>query len=349
MKKFLLALAATTTIGMSMSHAQTPQKRYNVTYSTGGTYAALSGATDIGFAADWDDTVSNNITLPFAFKYQNVPVSTVAIETYGSLILNGALNEDMGMGHITGLYMDYVAAGRGKIYYTTTGTAGNRIFKVEYRNVGRYLDNNGTDSLNFQIWLYENNNAIEYRAGYSNVAASQFATSLNDMMNDKEALLCGLLGNAGDSLSVTTDSSFIHATQRAGAAFSDTAIALSDFIGGSIPDPTVMAALLHGTYPPNGSVIRFVPAGTTGIAKIDFDMASVYPNPSKDGVYNISLKEAPKSGATLTIYDMTGKAVLNQSLNQANTKIDLGAYANGNYFGKIVNGDRVGGFKLIKE
>jgi hypothetical protein len=116
MKKTLLALLATTTIGMGMSHAQTPVKRYNATYSTGAAYAPLTNATDVGFAVDWDDTVSDAINLPFTFKYQNTPVSTVRIETYGSLFLNDLMHEDVDMGHITGVYMDYVSAGRGKVF-----------------------------------------------------------------------------------------------------------------------------------------------------------------------------------------------------------------------------------------
>ncbi|MCY1545440.1 hypothetical protein D9M68_813830 [compost metagenome] len=61
------------------------------------------------------------------------------------------------------------------------------------------------------------------------------------------------------------------------------------------------------------------------------------------------LKEAPKAGATLTIYDMTGKVVLQQAIHKATATIDLGVYANGYYFGKIINGNRIGSFKLIKE
>jgi hypothetical protein len=347
MKKTLLALLATTTIGMGMSHAQTPVKRYNATYSTGAAYAPLTNATDVGFAVDWDDTVSDAINLPFTFKYQNTPVSTVRIETYGSLFLNDLMHEDVDMGHITGVYMDYVSAGRGKVFYTTTGTAGNRIFKVEYRNVGRYNDDNGTDTLNFQIWLYESDNAIEYRGGYSNVSDTMFAKDANDVLvGEKELIFCGLVSNPGDSIATTGGNAFLHAAQYLNNTFYNNAVLLSDL---QTPNPLIIEDLLYGAFPANGSVIRFVPVNPNSISKVDFDMASVYPNPSKDGKYSLTLKEAPQAGATLTIYDMTGKAVLNQSLNQASTAIDLTAYANGNYFGKISNGGRTGSFKLIKE
>lgn len=347
MKKTLLALLASTTIGMGMSHAQNPVKRYTATYATGAAYAPLTNATDIGFAVDWDDTVSDAITLPFAFKYQNTVVNTVRIETYGSLYLNDLMHEDVEMGHITGVYMDYASAGRGKVFYTTTGTAGNRIFKVEYRNVGRYNDDNGTDTLNFQIWLYESDNAIEYRGGYCNVNDTMFAKDVNDIMEDeKELIFCGLVSNPGDSIATTGGDAFLHSAQYLNNTFYNNAVLLSDL---QTPNPLILEDLLYGSFPANGSVIRFVPVNPNSIAKVDFDMATVYPNPSKDGKYNLTLKEAPKADATLTIYDMTGKMVLNQPLTQATATIDLAAYANGNYFGKISNGSRTGSFKLIKE
>lgn len=344
MKRTLLALLATT-IGMSISHAQSPVKRYEATYTTGAAYTPITNGTDLGFDADWDDTVSNAITLPFTFKYQNKTVHTVTIETYGSLLLDGLYHEKMGStGHIMGINMDYIAAGRGKVYYGTTGTTGNRIFKVEYRNVSHWSDATGTDTFNFQIWLYESDHAIEYRAGYSNVPDSMFANNTNELMDEKELVLCGLCSNPGDTIATADPQSFVHLVRLAGG-FSDMAILLTDLESNA----NTFDEILFGAFPPNGSVIRFSPVNPNSIAKVDFDMATVYPNPSRDGKYSLILKEAPKADAILNIYDLAGKVVLSLPLSQASVTIDLTAYANGNYFGKIVNGDRTGSFRLVKE
>lgn len=354
MKKVLLAIVAIAMTGISQ--AQTPIKRYDVTYSSGATYTPLTplnGGTDIGFTGDWIDTVSNAITMPFTFKYQNTTVNNVAIESYGSLYLNSVISEEIAIGHITGINLLYSGKGRGKVIYSTTGAPGNRIFKVEYQNVGRALDDSNNDTLNFQIWLYEQNNAIEYRAGYSNVHDTMFAhTGAEAFGGEKEAILCGLMCHPGDSIGLNENQLFIHSTKYNGdiSVFSDTAVTLNELgINNPIPNLNAAEAILYGSYPVSGSVIRFVPAGTTGISKVDFDMASIYPNPSKDGLFSLKLKEAPKADATLTIYDMTGKVVLHQVLNQAKATIDLAAYANGHYFGKLSNGGRTGSFKLIKE
>ncbi|RQO31747.1 hypothetical protein DBR32_07315 [Taibaiella sp. KBW10] len=351
MKKTLLALAAMMSIGIS--YAQSPVKRYDVTYSSGSSYTPLTGATDLGFTGDWLDTTSNNITLPIPFKYQNVTVNTIAIESYGSIYLNDRINEDMTTGHITGINLGggYAGLGRGKVFYGVTGSAGSRIFKVEFRNVGRASDAVGNDTLNFQIWLYENNNAIEYRAGYSNVPDGIFANTFNDVMNgSQEPILCGLLNNRGDSIAIASTNLFLHATKYTALGFSDTAITLDDIgVSSGLPDAAAVDAILYGAYPRNGSVIRFVPRTPTSIHKVDFDMATVFPNPSKDGMYQLSLKETAKTGAMVTIYDMTGKAVLQQTLSTTHSRLDLSRFAGGHYFGKINNGDRIGTFKLIKE
>ena len=55
------------------------------------------------------------------------------------------------------------------ISYTTTGIAGSRICKIQVSNAGFYGENNqnGTSVsfINYQLWLYETTNDIEFRYG----------------------------------------------------------------------------------------------------------------------------------------------------------------------------------------
>lgn len=348
MRKLHLLLAGFMILAIAGTAQTTIEKRYTPSYTTGGSYVPLSSsATEIPFAIDWDDEISDPITLPFTFKYQNVSISTVTVETYGSLWLNGIYNEDTDLGNITGLFMDYDSKNRGKVYYETTGTAGNRIFKVEYRNVGRYNDDIGNDTFNFQVWLYETNNAIEYRAGYSNLPASEFGVDFQDVMdNGKEFIWAGLLSNVGDSIAVSSDNIGFHTVKLNGSTITDTINSFSDFV--NFDEPTVNVALL-GSYPSQGSVIRFVPVGSNvGVPSIEMDLAKVYPNPSKDGIYNVILKEH-LSDASLSIYDITGKLIHTQALNGNNTQLKLSHLSAGQYLGKIQSEKRAGLFKLIKE
>lgn len=344
MKKTILLFAGLLGLAGSISAQTAPERRYDVTFSTGSTYEALgAGATEIPFDANWTDTVSAPVNLVMGFKYQNTPVNTISIESLGGLTMNSTPLEDAG--HIMGLAMEYAAQGRAKISYELSGTAGSRIFKVQYKNMGLANSASGNDTLNYQIWLYEADNAIEYRAGYSNVPDTMFAQSVADLMLDKQMLMVGLAGNKGDSLATTTDSAFFHAVKANGAQVSDTAFWIAD-----IDDDILfyLDYLLYGAYPAEGSIIRFVPKpGGVNIGKVDFNLAAVYPNPSKDGRFNVQLKEQLQD-ATLAVYDITGKVVYRQPVKAQNTAIDLSHLPTGQYIAKLQSKTKTGVFKLVK-
>lgn len=249
-------------------------------------------------------------------------------------------------GHIMGLAMEYASLGRAKVSYELSGTTGSRIFKVQYKNMGLANGTNGTDTLNYQIWLYEADNAIEYRAGYSNVPDTMFAQSVMDLLLDKEMLMVGLAGNKGDSLATTTDSAFFHAVKANGAQVSDTAFWIADM---EDDFELYIDFILYGAYPAEGSVIRFVPKSSgVNIGKVDFNLATVYPNPSKDGRFNVQLKEQLQDAA-LTVYDITGKVVYSQPVKAQNTTINLSHLPTGQYIGKLQSKEKTGVFKLVKE
>ncbi len=345
MKKTILLFSGLMACATAIYAQNVPERRFDVTFSTGGTYQELSaGATQIAFDANWTDTVSGPVTLGMDFKYQNTPINTIAIESSGGLTMNSMPLE--GAGHIMGLSMDYTSQGRGKMAYEMTGTAGNRIFKVQYKNLGRTNDDLGNDTLNYQIWLYEADHAIEYRAGYSNVPASVFAQSVLDIVAGKDVLLVGLAGNKGDSLATTTDSAFLHSVKSNGSQVSDTAFWIADIENDF---ELYLEYMLYGAYPAEGSVIRFAPKQSgVNIGKVDFNLATVYPNPSKNGRFNVQLKEQLQE-AVLLVYDITGKVVYNQPVKGQSTTVDLSQLPTGQYIGKLQSKAKTGVFKLVKE
>lgn len=337
----ILMLCAT----VAISFAQ-PTKRYLMTYTTGSTYAPLSStATDVGFPIDWDDEFSDDITMPFPFKYQNVPVTILNIETYGSIFLNQTPTM-FDMGHIAGINCDYESKNRGKIYYETVGTTGNRIFKVEYRNVGFYSDTLGTDTANFQIWLYEQDNAIEYRAGYSSISNIEFMQTLNDLMLDKEFLIAGLLNNPGDSIaSDDTTVTFMHSAVLNGSSLMDYQTLVSDLM----QDENLTVQTLLKQFPPNGSIIRMVPNVPSSIADHNNELAAIFPNPSSDGIFTVNVKNAIKEKAAIAVYNAVGKLVYSGNLLNNNAQINIAKEPAGTYFCRIINGEQKGIFEIIKK
>ncbi|HRP88987.1 MAG TPA: T9SS type A sorting domain-containing protein [Edaphocola sp.] len=339
MKK-LFFLSATFAV-FSIGNAQV-QKHYNVTKISGANYQQLGNtATQIPFATDWDDDLSDPITIPFQFKYQNTAISSVEIETEGSLYFNNT-----GMPSIMGIMMDYDSKNRGKVFYETTGNNGNRIFKVEYRNLGRYEDSTNNDTVNFQIWLYEADNAIEYHLGFNNVPNSSIAHNIAEMNNGLEPILTGLFGNEGDYISEDEDSLYLHTLSMLSGQFTDTAI----FYNALSSNPLLyLNSIIYGDFPAQGTVFRFEPTGNnTGIKTIQKSIASIFPNPSEDGIFNIKIDKNITS-ATVKIYDVLGRKLMTKELNNINNTINLAHQAKGNYLCVIETKDQNESFTLIKK
>jgi len=151
---------------------------------TTGTYNHLSGSTSLTNGLMWDDP---EFTIPIGFDVKIYGTTTNTLFTsiywFGSG-LNGKdstvsplmlpFNVDLVDRGFDDLLGEGSAGGLSNVSYLTTGSTGSRIFKLEFRNVGFYGDYSDDDtcqdSANFQIWMYEGSNDIEYRYGTSGIA-----------------------------------------------------------------------------------------------------------------------------------------------------------------------------------
>ena len=87
---------------------------------------------------------------------------------------------------------------------------------------------------------------------------------------------------------------------------------------------------------------------SVGIEENDVEsFISVYPNPTK-GLFNLSLGQV-SDNATVVVYDMLGKEVINQQLKSQSTLIDLTGNDKGIYFVKILNGDQIITKRIVKQ
>jgi hypothetical protein len=59
-----------------------------------------------------------------------------------------------------------------EISYKTTGTAGNRILKVQYKDLGFLNNSNPAYYTNFQVWFYEGEDKLEFHYGPRNILGS---------------------------------------------------------------------------------------------------------------------------------------------------------------------------------
>jgi hypothetical protein len=136
------------------------------------TYDNLLSTTDVpGLSASSDDALSSTVALPFTFNfagsfYSNIRVSSNGWITFASPNPNASQNYTNNIANaniikpaLFALWDDIELTVIPK--YVTSGTAPNRIFKIEFsKQKWDYAGAN--DAISFQIWLYEKSNNIEY-------------------------------------------------------------------------------------------------------------------------------------------------------------------------------------------
>ena len=161
---------------------------YGFAASTGATIEDMSSATTIGVADNDDDpyTASN---IGFTFNYNGVDYTQFSASPDGFITLGSATAAAQYTNDLTSAtnpvkiapYWDDLALGDaangGYIKYVVTGTAPNRICKIEWfvtipRNI------TGTPSSKFQLWLYESTNAIDFRYGTMGSATSSASVGI---------------------------------------------------------------------------------------------------------------------------------------------------------------------------
>ncbi|HZG00774.1 MAG TPA: T9SS type A sorting domain-containing protein [Chitinophagales bacterium] len=181
MKSILTLLALACAIGATAQN-------YTFIQSTDA-YTEITG-TQLTGTTPWDDEIYT-VPLGFTFEYRGHPFTAVDLDSYGylnfaddTLIFVGILADFMDRN------LDVGTTSISPLSYETSGTPGNLITKFQFKNVGFY-DGDPADYMNFQIWLYEADNALEVRMGPTSVMdpfAAYFApgpsTGVGDVSSD---------------------------------------------------------------------------------------------------------------------------------------------------------------------
>lgn len=170
MKQTLCCLAITIGLGLFTKEAQS---QYTLNTSIG-SYSDVSGSTSINKGNVWDYA---EYAFPIGFEFDLLGMKMDSLymdnasllyfekgDNVALLSINHALLTDRGVGAANSL---------SPLSYKIEGTAGNRIFKLELKNVGflEEYDEKGTtnDFANIQLWLYEKGNVIEIKHGASKI------------------------------------------------------------------------------------------------------------------------------------------------------------------------------------
>jgi hypothetical protein len=142
--------------------------------ASAGTFTSIAttgtAATRTGLSAD--EGYYNGLPVGFSFPYAGGTHTTVSASTngwltFGQNISNAAPSNDLAATTNTALrplvapLWDNLSMQGGNLYYSTTGTAPNRILTVEWNNA-RWAATATAGVVSFQVKLYENTGRIEY-------------------------------------------------------------------------------------------------------------------------------------------------------------------------------------------
>lgn len=306
------------------------QQNYNFTQLTQN-YTELSGLTLFQNGYVWNNQGLNwNFQLPFSFNIAGTNYSVFSYD--GSVIELFATNGTSAQLYAHGIYInDKSTTNSGTsispVGYKTEGTSGNRIVKIQFKNVGSATEyaflNTRTITMNFQIWLYEGTNVIEYHIGSNNVN-----TYLADV---NELIMFGLSREQGNSFISVLYSS--HSNPLYG-----------EYIN---PDEIDLDNYGMKSYPVANTVYRFTPSTSASNTKFIQQGFTIYPNPVTDELLIGANELAIHQIESIEIFDLTGKRL---SMVENNfSQINVGHLVKGSYILKIksIEGTQVS--KFIKK
>ncbi|HSI89491.1 MAG TPA: T9SS type A sorting domain-containing protein [Adhaeribacter sp.] len=338
MKKLLLAIGLFT----GPQFGASAQTTYSFTATTG-TYTDLVTPTVLT-TAGWDD---DDFTVAIGFPFTifdptgaggNLTVDSVNIDTYGDLYFSSASDLKIVVGYEADLVDLGTTTTMSPVSYQLSGTAGSRIFKIEFKNVG-FSGQSGPvtgDFANFQVWLYEGSNKIEMHYGPSSVSAASMSTFISGTGSSH-----GVAAHI-DPTTGTVTGPFISG-QPASPTMANATVPFNAGIGWwQWPSLTGVAL--------NGAVYAFNPGTGTGLpSSLNHTTINMFPNPATD-VLQIAGLQAEKGNLSIRVYDVLGKLVLDrQAAAAANIAVDLTSLNKGTYFVEIVSGTNRAGKQIIKQ
>ncbi len=192
-KKLFLPLYMTA--GMLLANIASGQTTYTLAQSSSA-YQELSNATVINAGTNWVNT-RYKVPVGFNFGYMGGSSDSIYIGTNGLLVF------EKGRRHGFAAFLNMLVCKKDSagdalstVSYSTSGSNGSRIMKVQFKNCGME-GQYGDDHVSFQVWLYETNGKIEVRIGSSSVnegsgEPSVFIGQVNN--SGKGAPISGLTG-----------------------------------------------------------------------------------------------------------------------------------------------------------
>ncbi len=306
------------------------QNDYNFTV-TNEAYQNLTGSTSLNGSQVWDDP-DFTIPLGFSFQMSTHTFSTIYIPSWS---YGGTLSSSLNLSGILPVLLpvgqDVIDLGfnsgssLSNISYVSEGSPGSRILKIEWNNAGFFNDQSASDFINFQVWLHETTNIVEYRFGTNSVNNSisyQGETGLIVGLYPSIHVNTSLLQEEGYMLSGNPSNPTVNVFQ-------------------TNQQPPSNNLAINGA-PPSGTVYRFTPQN---LSVGDFENldVTIYPNPVSHSL-NINTNTPDYE---IEIYNSVGQKI-NRFL-EVNGIVDVSALSSGLYFIRILTASASATQKFVKQ
>lgn len=309
MKKYLPFLAVLLAMNISA-------QRYEFSVSNA-PYSPLTNPTVLELPEFWDDP--DDAIIPI-----NIPVSIFGSDFYQFGVFDGYFDFTLitppeAFGYVSMGGYDLAYKPGCLVQYQTEGTAPNRIFKIEFVNVGFYAFEDSDDFFNGQIWLHENGCVSAHIGSYNNTNSQEM--------------------NAGLFLISDLDSVALVSNNITTIEYNE--ITLSELENSG---EDVLAAGL----PEANTVFQFCPRiSSVGIIEPEVSI-SIFPNPAID---QIVIRAEEKQITQVEIMGLDGKLKWREALERSNeNKINLASLSAGAYLLNITLEDgTVARKKFVKQ
>lgn len=203
--------------------------------------------------------------------------------------------------------------------YKTDVVNAKNVTKIEWNNVGFFDDTFHVDTANVQLWIYEENNALEFRIGNSSRA------NITSLIQDPNTygfkgpvfafvknLTIGLAGPSADNIYYPSNI--------------NTPTMDSTDIMSMSTNPSIIGI---DSFPNANTLMRWAPAVANGVNSVSLnENISVYPTLFAS-TFSIDFKA--KNNYQLSVFDINGRFLFTQKLAKSSEKIDMSNYASGNY------------------
>ena len=264
------------------------------------TYVPLEKSISITNNEIWNEL---NFSIPIGFDfpfYDKLIDSLHANEGSSFLIDNLDLDQDTivfsAVIPILGEFIDLgflEGESLSEISYLVEGESGNRICKIEWRNVGfasEIINGTGASSINIQIWLHESDGRIEFRYG-----ESQFD---NPFDINNASILIGIVGNFNDITETFDEFILLDGDPAKPSVFYLDEYQYDNYSEFSLD-----------SFPPAGTVYTFRRSvvSTEDIRQLSNDF-EILPNPALD-VVSLKSKIGTSSIQSVSIYNITGTLI----------------------------------------